>query len=114
MTDSSPKTGIERRKYRRVGLVTEVRCEHEGKKEVLLTRDISEGGIFVASDKPFPNGTEVKILLHLSAAGPGLELTGLVVYVVPDLGMGIEFPNPSGEARNVLREFVALSPEGSP
>ena len=113
MTDSSPKTGIERRKYRRVGLVTEVRCEHEGKKDVLLTRDVSEGGIFVASDKPFPKGPEVKILLYLSAAGPGLGLTGLVVYIVPDLGMGIEFANLSGEARNVLREFVALFPEGS-
>jgi hypothetical protein len=113
MTDSNHKTGIERRLYRRVGLVTEVRCEHEGKEEILLTRDISEGGIFVASDKPFPLGTEVKILLHLSAAGPGLGLTGLVVYIVPDLGMGIEFANLSGEARNVLREFVALSPEGS-
>ena len=113
MTDSSPNTGIERRKYRRVGLVTEVRCEHDGKEEVLLTRDISEGGIFVASDKPFPNETEVKILLHLSAAGPGLELTGRVVYIVSDLGMGIEFGNLSEEARNILREFVALSPEGS-
>ena len=113
MTDSGLNTGIERRKYRRVGLVTEVRCEHEGKEEVLLTRDIGEGGIFVASDEPFTKGNEVKILLYLSAAGPGLELTGLVVYVVPDLGMGIKFSNLSGEARKVLREFVALSPEGS-
>ncbi len=113
MSDSNDKTGIDRRKYRRVGLVTEVRCEHEGKEEVLLTRDISEGGIFVASDKPFPNGSEVKVLLHLSASGPGLELAGCVVYNVPDLGMGIEFSNLSEGARTILREFVALSPEGS-
>ena len=113
MTDSNHKTGIERRQYRRVGLVTEVRCEHGGKEEILLTRDISEGGIFVASEKPFPLGTEVKILLHLSASGPGLELAGCVVYNVPDLGMGIEFSNLSEAARTILREFVALSPEGS-
>lgn len=116
MTDSNDKndkTGIERRQYRRVGLVTEVRCKYGDKEEVLLTRDISEGGIFVASDKPFSIGTEVKILLYLSASGPGLELAGVVVYNVPDLGMGIEFSNLGEGARTILREFVALSPEGS-
>ena len=102
---------VDRRKYRRIGLVTEVRCKPEGSAKILQTRDISEGGIFVSTNEPLSPGTEVGIRLLLSGTGTSVEVEGRVVYNVPELGMGIEFTSMDPETQKYIQEFVKRSSE---
>ena len=101
----------DRRKYRRTGLVTEVRCKPAGPAKILQTRDISEGGIFVSTKEPLSPGTEVGVRLLLSGTGTSIEVEGRVVYNVPELGMGIEFTSMDPETQKNIQDFVERSSE---
>ncbi len=98
--------GVEKRQHRRARLVTEIRCESLGRQEMLLSRDISVGGIFVSTAEPFPNDSEVALVLRLEDAGPLLNCRGRVAYAVKGLGMGIQFSELSEETRGAIEKFV--------
>jgi PilZ domain len=97
---------IEKRQYRRAALVTAVRCEATGREAMLLTRDISAGGLFVTGSDPFPAGSEVQISLRLAGGRPALACVGKVVHSLPGIGMGIEFENLSSNLLESLQKFV--------
>ena len=48
----------------------EVKCEYDSMEDTLRTRDISEGGIFVASDQPLLPRKDLRIRLYLSYPVP--------------------------------------------
>lgn len=97
---------IEKRKHRRAQLVTEIRCETSRHQELLVTRDISVGGVFVSAKKNFPRGSEVSLSLRLGPGGPGISCRAKVVYSVKGLGMGVEFLDLNDEARRAIQKFV--------
>ncbi len=71
--------------------------------------DISEGGSFIRTDRPFPAGTEVECKLKPPGYLLGVKLRGRVVWVQPtgDMkGMGIEFIFDSERQRNKVKEVV--------
>jgi PilZ domain len=105
-TQELTRPGIEKREHRRARLITEVRCEALGREEMLLSRDVSVGGVFVSAKDPFPMGSEIAITLQFAAGGPALSAAGKVVYSLKGLGMGIQFTNLSEEARATLQKFV--------
>lgn len=100
------RPGIEKREHRRARLVTQVRCEALGREEMLLTRDVSVGGVFISAKDPFPMGSEIALTLQLATGGSSLAASGKVVYSLRGLGMGIQFSALSDENRSVLQKFV--------
>ena len=97
---------IERRQYRRVNLVTQIRCEALSREELLVTRDVGVGGLFINSKKVLPLGSEVSLSFRLQPNDPLISCRGKVVCSKGDLGMGIQFLDLGEESRQLLQKFV--------
>jgi hypothetical protein len=97
---------IEKRQHRRAKLVTQVQCEALGREGIMVTRDVSVGGMFVSTKNPFPRDCEVALSFRLRAADSPLSCKGKIVYAIRGMGMGIEFAGLSEEARQALQKFV--------
>lgn len=97
---------IERRQYRRVNLVTQIKCESLGREELLATRDVSVGGLFVKVRKPLPRDSEVTLTFRLPSTQQSIACRGKVMYPVEGLGMGVQFFDLSPETRGLLQKFV--------
>ena len=97
---------IDKRRQRRVKLITEVKCEALNRDEMLVTRDVSAGGLFVRAKNPLPLQSEVRVAFSLAAGSPAIACGGRVVYSMPGMGMGIEFGDLSDESRAALEKFV--------
>lgn len=77
-----------------------------------LTENVSEGGLFVATQAPFVLGDTV--IVHLSLAGHvgRLPVTCRVKWIRPDTGggmlpgMGLEFMDLAADALEQLRSFI--------
>ena len=75
-----------------------------------FTRDINEEGVFILTDAPLPEDSEVHLFLTAPGAAQPLSLTGMVQHtVVPDdedtPGMGILFKLEDGQ-RATLTKLV--------
>ena len=97
---------IEKRHHRRAKLVAQVRCEALDREDVLLTSDVSVGGIFVSAAKPFPSDSEVAVSFKLKSTDPTLACRGKVIYSMVGLGMGVQFTDLSEDNRRTLEQFV--------
>jgi uncharacterized protein (TIGR02266 family) len=97
---------IERRQHRRVRLVAQVKCEGLSREDILVTRDVSAGGMFIVAKEPLPMGSEVALSFRLGATDPLVSCRGKVVYSGTGLGMGIEFIDLNEETRRALQKFV--------
>jgi uncharacterized protein (TIGR02266 family) len=108
MTEDKPYVTpeIDKRQHRRARLVTKVRCESLGREEMMLTRDVSVGGLFVTAKEPFPLGSEVGISLALASGRSPVKARGTVVYSLKGMGMGVQFSELGDEARAALQKFV--------
>ncbi len=100
------KPQVDRRQYRRAQIITQVRCEASGHQELLVTRDISAGGLFLRSPKPFASSGEVELSFHLHAGDPLITCHGKIVSSIPGRGMGIEFLQLEEPTRQALEKFV--------
>jgi hypothetical protein len=97
---------IEKRKYRRAKLITQVKCEAMGREDLAVTRDVSVGGMFLNEKDPFPPNATVKLAFRLSPTEPLLTCGGQVVYSIQGVGMGIMFTDLSDEVRETLQKFI--------
>ncbi len=97
---------IEKRQHRRAKLMTEVRCEALGRNDVLVTRDVSAGGLFISAKRPFAKESEVALYFRLKPAGPVITCRGRVVYSIDGMGMGILFIDLNEEDRHTVQKFV--------
>lgn len=97
---------INKRQHRRARLVTQVRCEALGREEMLLTRDVSTGGLFVSTKEPFPMNSEVAIAMQLPSGGAAINGRGTVVYSLKGLGMGVQFADLNETSLAALKKFV--------
>jgi uncharacterized protein (TIGR02266 family) len=105
-TQKISKPGIDKREHRRARLVTQIRCEALGREEMLLTRDVSVGGVFISTKEPFPMGSDIAVALQLQSGSTPLSTRGKVVYSLKGLGMGIQFVDLNDESRVTLQKFV--------
>jgi len=97
---------IERRQYRRVVVVTQVKCEALGREELLVTRDVSVGGLFINAKDPFPKESEVTLSFRLQGATQLVTCRGKIVSSMKGLGMGVQFFDLSEETRQLLQKFI--------
>ena len=96
-----------RRKAPRVPLATQI---HIGDSMALaFSRDLSVGGIFVDTKEPCSIGTRLDLRFHLTENDPVIIARGEVRYIVPKLGMGVQFSEVSSEDQKRIAAFVAQS-----
>jgi hypothetical protein len=100
-------SGIERRKYRRAVIITEVEIVAGGEKLLAPTRDISIGGLFLQSTTVPPADTQVRVQFHLEPGKPPVEALARIAYIVPGRGAGVEFTELSAENLSRIESFVA-------
>jgi c-di-GMP-binding flagellar brake protein YcgR len=97
---------IEKRRYRRVQIITRVRCKALNREEFLLTRDISVGGLFLTCQDPFPKESLVILTFYLRFGEAAINCRGKVAYCRAGDGMGIQFLDLSEEPRQAIQKFV--------
>jgi c-di-GMP-binding flagellar brake protein YcgR len=100
------KVDVERRQYRRAKLVTQVHCDALERNEIMVTRDVSVGGMFINGRFPIPIDSELSLTFRLYPAEPAITCRGKMMFSRVGLGMGIQFLDLNEEARQNLQRFV--------
>jgi PilZ domain len=75
-----------------------------GAKADGVTSDISMGGAFICTSRPFPSNARVR--MTLTRKDQKLEALGVVRIVKPRIGMGIEFIDLESRHLEMLRRWV--------
>jgi hypothetical protein len=75
-----------------------------GSRMIARTSDISATGCYLDTLSPVAKGSQVH--LRLTYRDELLEVTGLVVYVSPGLGMGVAFDGVSPEQQERLNRWL--------
>lgn len=94
------------------------RCPCTGAAELLRSgklcgwgkvSEISRTGCYIETDHPLPIGTEVQ--LHLTIAGTVLDIGANVVWITPQVGMGLRFevmhPGDDNKLAAIIEEVTA-------
>ncbi len=109
-TAASPQ-GI-RRRFPRVDFAQTVLVNYEGKRHELISWNISEGGIFIKADNPFPINAKVEITLSLKPGHRAMIKGTVVNHKSSDrrtslgiTGMGIEFKEIDESTAKLLRKL---------
>ncbi len=96
----------------RVPLDLNVDFESRGEVRKCLMKNLSAGGIFVATESPLPIGTPFNIRIRIGRTGEEIELPGEVVSVgvsanlaVEQHGMGIRFVHLTEAQTRLVEEF---------
>lgn len=100
--------GSERRSSPRFRFIaeTEVTDADNGASLKARTHDLSTGGCFLDTLNPSPKGTEIQVrIVH---AGAVFTARGRVVFVVPNMGMGVAFTKLDGNQILVLQEWLSV------
>jgi uncharacterized protein (TIGR02266 family) len=97
----------------RVPLSLNVNFESRGEVRKCLMKNLSAGGIFVATESPLPIGTPFNVRIRVEKTGEDVELPGEVVSVgvsanlaEEEHGMGIRFVNLTEAQRQQVTEFA--------
>ena len=77
-----------------------------GTKAEGVTSDISMGGAFICTSRPFHSNAPIRITL--TRKDQRVEALGVVRIVKPKIGMGIEFIDVESPYHEVLRRWVEL------
>ena len=100
------RAAAERRQYRRVKVVTQVHCHAPERDEIMVTRDVSLGGMFINAQFPVPIDSELSLTFRLNPEEPAIKCRAVVMFSRIGLGMGIQFQDLSDEARGLLQKFL--------
>ena len=88
---------------------------HSGDLEELPLEDVSLGGVFIKTSRPWPRGSFVRLRFPVDDNAPPLGLMGRVVHVIDEEtsaqksrapGMGVQFDGLSPDTEAMLRRFV--------
>ena len=102
-----------RRKQRRFPLALEIALHGQAQFWVGTTKDIAEGGVFVATRELRPIGAELELTIKLPQPFKPIWAVGSVRWIrdtsaeEAPLGMGIQFTMVSDESLEDIRRFLA-------
>jgi len=98
--------------HHRVSLDVEVNLRNENTFFTGFSENVSEGGLFVATEAPYEVGERVELGLSIMGGAPA-SLRGIVRWVRPGgtpgglpAGMGIQFLDLDERVREALQKFV--------
>jgi len=69
------------------------------------TSDLSLGGCFLDMLNPSPEGTHVRV--RIAHKGTTFTTLGRVVFVLPNMGMGVEFRSVEVDQLTILQEWIS-------
>ncbi len=101
-----------RRAHERIRLQLAVAYRSAGAFLVSYTVNLSRGGLFVETDAPSPEGTELDLRLEIPGYPGEVELRGVVVWIQPTptpgqpKGMGIQFQDSDAGFNGVIDQLV--------
>ena len=95
-----------RRRYPRYPACFEVRPRDSEGLMTFFTRDVSGGGMFMATTLDIAVGTEIDLDLVHPDNGAVFALSGVVRRVVPGEGLGLEFTQMTASLRQALWQFI--------
>jgi uncharacterized protein (TIGR02266 family) len=100
--------GIDKRDNLRHFAVTEVSYEHMGLQFQGRISDLSQGGFFIDSINPLPDGSLISFRLSLPGDESEIPITGegRVAWKRPMQGMGISFTRLSDADQDRLKTFL--------
>jgi uncharacterized protein (TIGR02266 family) len=100
----------DRRRSRRARAEIQVCYESVDELFTEFTRDINEGGVFIASERPLELDEPVQLAFELPGSGESIRVTGRVVRVQTKdegtPGMAVEFDALSQPARAAIDRLV--------
>lgn len=109
------KRGQERRAHQRARLKTSVSFASESNFYTGFTRDISEGGLFVATHNVIPVGGLVDLEFSLPDDGPPIKVKAEVRWAAEynelsdcPPGLGLSFTDLPEEGRGRIERFVEM------
>lgn len=104
----APSSTVERRRSKRITLLTQVQTLGPELQSLGRTEDISEGGLLIQSPETFAPNTEVTFRFNLPPIPPGrpIEGQGMIVRAEPGIKMGIQFLLLTDADRKAIAEFV--------
>jgi CheY-like chemotaxis protein len=97
----------QRRRYVRLPVRVQVRCQSGGRQFQTRSLDLSQGGILLESSGGLEVGNTVEAGFALPGVRDPLRLKGMVVRKLSRDGMAIEFLEPKQVERAALQIFVA-------
>jgi uncharacterized protein (TIGR02266 family) len=96
----------------RIPLALNVNFESLGEVRKCMMKNLSAGGIFVATESPLPIGTPFNVRIRIERTGEEVELPGEVVSIgvsanlsQEEHGMGIRFVHLTTEQEEKVAEF---------
>lgn len=100
---------VDRRRDPRYRFVADVELTERASdtKHKARTSDLSIGGCFLDMLNPCPKGTNIEV--RISHADHTFTAFARVVFVVPNMGMGIAFTNVDGNQITVLQSWLLQS-----
>jgi hypothetical protein len=108
--------GIKRR-YTRVDFFRKVRVKYAGEYHELESENISEAGMYIRAEDPFPAGSEVEMTLPLET-GHSIHLTGVVrnyegaasgETLRHRRGMVVEFKGVGDNESGILQDYIRVA-----
>ncbi len=106
---SKPKAIIDRQ-YERYSYLRELTIRYEGQTEKITVRtpDISPNGMFVNTAQLFPQGAILKISFLLPHTQARVKARCEVRFVLPGVGVGVEFVNISAVDQHAIQNEIAM------
>ena len=105
----------DRRDHRRITFVADINFSSDSNFYTGFTRDISEGGVFVATYNVFPVGTVMELELQMPGTEAPVKVKGEVRWWAEanedsdgHPGVGVRFLDLSVEDRDRINRFVAV------
>jgi hypothetical protein len=68
--------------------------------------DVSRSGIFVVTRDRVPEGRRVDITITGPLVGPPVVTSGIVVHIMPGVGIGIRFSHQHPRTRELIGELI--------
>lgn len=108
--------GIKRR-YTRVDFFRTVRVKHDGEYHELEAETISEAGMYIRTEDPFPAGSEIEMTFPLET-GRSIHLTGVVrnyegaasgATLKHQRGMVVEFKGVGDNESGILQDYIRVA-----
>src|SRR3989441_12501136 len=97
----------ERRRHPRFAIIADAEVTEitSGTKLSAKTSDLSVGGCFLDMLNPSPEGTEIAV--RISHADATFSARGRVVFLFPNMGMGVMFTSVPASQWAVLEKWLA-------
>lgn len=97
----------ERRRAPRYPIIADAEITEIASKTKLSakTSDLSVGGCFLDMLNPSPEGTEIEV--RIFHTGATFTVRGRVVFLFPNLGMGVMFTNVEASQQAILQKWLA-------